>query len=516
MAPTPILDPRRWWALGAMAVSLIVVGLDLTVLNVALPTLATDLGASTSQLQWFANAYTLVLAALLLPAGLLGDRFGQKWLLLGALVLFGAASLACSFASTPGQLIAGRAVLGIGAAFLIPLSMSLLNVLFAPGERARAMTIWVMANSLGIPLGPVIGGWLLDNYRWGSVFLINLPLVAIGAVAVAFLVPASRGHRSGKIDVPGILLSGAGLVALTYGFIAAGDRGWGDTVTLASIATGAMLIAVFVFWQTRAKDALVDLTLFRMPTFTWSTLLATLASFAMMGLLFVLPQLFQAVQGADALQTGLRLLPVIGGLMVGAKVAERLIGAVGVKATVVSGFALMTAGLAVGAFTDAADGYGFVAVWMSLVGLSIGFVLPPAMGLAMGALTPERSGAGSGLIQALRQVGGTIGVAILGTVLNSAYRDSLDVTGLPAPAADAARDSASGALAIAGQLGSPALAESAREAFVHAMHATLWTASAVALLALVLAAAFLPRGGKDDTDTGATVEPPREVATIGS
>jgi hypothetical protein len=197
-------------------------------------------------------------------------------------------------------------------------------------------------------------------------------------------------------------------------------------------------------------------------------------------------------------------------------VAERLIGAVGVKATVVSGFALMTAGLAVGAFTDAADGYGFVAVWMSLVGLSIGFVLPPAMGLAMGALTPERSGAGSGLIQALRQVGGTIGVAILGTVLNSAYRDSLDVTGLPAPAADAARDSASGALAIAGQLGSPALAESAREAFVYAMHATLWTASAVALLALVLAAAFLPRGGRDDTDTGATGEPPREVATIGS
>jgi EmrB/QacA subfamily drug resistance transporter len=505
------LDSRRWWALGAMAVSLIVVGLDLTVLNVALPTLATDLGASTSQLQWFANAYTLVLAALLLPAGLLGDRFGQKWLLLGALVLFGAASLACSMAETPGQLIAARAVLGVGAAFLIPLSMSLLNVLFAPEERARAMTIWVMANSLGIPLGPILGGWLLDHYRWGSVFLINLPLAAIGALAVAFLVPASRGHRSGRIDVPGILLSAAGLVLVTYGFIEAGERGWGDGVTLGLIAAGAAVLAVFVFQQTRTTDALVDLTLFRTPAFTWSTLLATLASFALMGLLFVLPQLFQAVQHADALQTGLRLLPMIVGMMAGAKIAERLVARLNVKATIVFGFGLLVAGLVAGALTGTGSAYGYVGAWMGLVGFSVGFVLPPAMGLAMGTLTPERSGAGSGLIQALRQVGGTIGVAILGTVLNSAYRGSLDVTGLPAPAAEAARDSAAGALAVAERIGSPALAESARRAFTDAMQATLWTAAAVALLALVLAAVFLPRG-RDEVPGG----PKREVATIGS
>jgi DHA2 family multidrug resistance protein-like MFS transporter len=512
---TTTLDPRRWWALGAMSVSLIVVGLDLTVLNVALPTLATDLGASTSQLQWFANAYTLVLAALLLPAGLLGDRFGQKWLLLGALITFGAASAACAFASTPGQLIAARAALGIGAAFLIPLSMSLLNVLFAPGERARAMTIWVMANSLGIPLGPVLGGWLLDHYRWGSVFLINVPLVLIGAVAVAVLIPATRGHRSGRIDGLGIVLSGAGLVALTYGFVAAGERGWGDALTLSSIFGGAVVLAVFVLWQTRTTDALVDLALFRSARFTWGTVVATLASFALMGLLFVLPQLFQAVQGADALVTGLRLLPIIGGLLVGAKVAERLVQVAGVRVTVAAGFVLMLAGLAIGAFTDAGDGYGFVAVWVSLVGLSIGFTLPPVMDLAIGALSVERSGSGSGLIQALRQVGGTIGVAILGTVLNSAYRSNLDVSGLPPAIANAARDSASGAVAIAAQTNSPALAESARNAFVHGMAATLWTSAGVALLGLTVAIVFLPRKPKDatavPTDTGR-----EEVATIGT
>ncbi|TCO26364.1 EmrB/QacA subfamily drug resistance transporter [Kribbella steppae] len=504
------LDPRRWWALGAMSVSLLVVGLDLTALNVALPTLATELGASTSQLQWFANAYTLVLAALLLPAGLLGDRFGQKRLLLGALLMFGAASAACAVSSSPEQLIASRAALGVGAAFLIPLSMSLLNVLFAPGERARAMTIWVMANSLGIPLGPVLGGWLLDNYRWGSIFLINLPLVAVGLVAVALLIPATRGHRSGRIDVLGILLSGAGLVALTYGFVAAGERGWGSSVTLACIAGGVVLLAAFGAWQARVTDPLVELALFRSPRFTWGTVLATLASFALMGLLFVLPQLFQAVQGADALSTGLRLLPIIGGLLIGAKVAERLVVAVGTRVTVATGFVLMLGGLVLGALSDVGDGYGYAAIWVSLVGLSIGFTLPPVMDLAIGALTVERSGSGSALIQALRQVGGTIGVAILGTVLNSAYRDQLDVSGLPAEAAHSARDSASGAVAVAAQAKLPALAESARNAFVHGMNATLWTCCAVAALGLVLALAFLPRRSVSvESDS-------EEVVTIGS
>lgn len=479
---------RRWWALGAVAVSLLVVGLDLTVLNVALPTLATDLDASTSQLQWFANSYTLVLAALLLPAGLIGDRLGQKYVLLAALLLFGVASLACAYAGSPGWLIAARVLLGVGAAFLIPMSMSLVTAMFGPAERAKALTIWVMATSLGIPLGPVLGGWLLDHFWWGSVFLINLPLVAIGAVAVLAWVPRLPGTPGGRIDLAGIALSAAGLVASTYGFIRIGDHGWTDAGSLALVATGIILLAGFGWWQRRTTSPLADLTLIRNRSFGWGAVLATMSSFGLMGLLFVLPQLFQAVQGADAFHTGLRLLPIIGGMLVGAKVAERVAERAGTRTTVAVGYVLMAAGLAIGATSQAGDSYGRTAIWMSVVGLSVGFTLPPVMGAAMDTLPPGRAGSGSAMIQSLRQVGGTVGVAILGTVVNGGYRDRLDVDGLPPQVADAARGSVSAAVS----LGSPELAGSARRAFVHGMDLALLTSAAVALVALLLTIVFLP------------------------
>jgi len=484
--------PRRWWALGALAVSLLTVGLDLTVLNVAVPTLAVDLGASTTQLQWFGSAYTLALAALLLPAGLLGDRFGPKKLMLGALVVFGLASLWCAYATSPGELIAARIVLGVGAAFLIPLSLSLLNILFPPEERAKALTTWVMAMFLGIPLGPLLGGWLLDHFAWGSVFLINVPLTFVGLIAVLFLVPLTPGSASGGIDFAGIAVSTVGLVALTYGFVNAGEHGWTDPLTLGLIALGAVLLAVFGWAQTRVASPLTDLALFRSPRFTWGAVLATVASFALMGLMFVLPQLFQAVQGADALQTGLRLLPLIGGMLVSAKIAERLVTVVGVRAVVTGGFTLLAAGLAWGSMTSAADGYGATVGWVIVIGLGTGCTLPPLMTMAMGALTEGRSGAGSALIQVLRQVGGTIGVAVLGTVLNGVYRDGVDVHGLPAPVAETARGSASGAVAVAGQLRLPWLADSARVAFADGMGATLWVCAGLGVLGALLAVAFLP------------------------
>ncbi|SED79141.1 drug resistance transporter, EmrB/QacA subfamily [Amycolatopsis tolypomycina] len=486
------VQPRRWWALGALAVSLLTIGLDLTVLNVAVPTLAVDLGATTTQLQWFGNAYTLALAALLLPAGLLGDRFGPKKLLLGALTLFGLASLWCAYAGSPGELIAARVVLGVGAAFLIPLSLSLLNVLFPPEERAKALTTWVMAMFAGIPLGPLLGGWLLDHFAWGSVFLINVPLTAVGVVAVLFLVPLTPGAGGGRIDFAGIALSTSGLVALTYGFVHAGEHGWTDPLTCGLIVLGGALLAVFARAQTRVAAPLTDLALFREPRFVWGAVLATVASFALMGLLFVLPQLFQAVQGADALATGVRLLPLIGGMLVSAKLAERLVAVVGVRAVVTGGFVLLAAGLAWGLTTSPSGGYGATAGWETAIGLGTGATLPPLMTMAMGALTEGRSGAGSALIQVLRQVGGTIGVAVLGTVLNGVYRDGVDVGGLPAPVADAVRGSASGAVAVAEQLHRPGLAESARAAFTDGMAATLWVCAGLAVAGALLALLFLP------------------------
>ncbi|WP_370945241.1 DHA2 family efflux MFS transporter permease subunit [Amycolatopsis sp. cg5] len=494
--------PRRWWALGALSVVLIVIGLDLTVLSVALPTLATDLHASTTQLQWFSNAYTLVLAALLLPAGLLGDRLGQKRLLMGALAVFGAASAWCAFATSPGELITARAALGVGAAFLIPLSMSLVTVLFPAEERPKALTIWVMANSLGIPLGPVLGGWLLDNFAWGSVFLINVPLVLIGLVSVVFLIPSLRGSGAGRIDLAGIVLSSAGLVALTYGFVRIGETSWSDGLSWLAAGAGALLLAAFGLWQRRVRAPLVDMSLFRSREFTWGAVLATVSSFAMMGLIFVLPQLFQAVEGADALVTGLRLLPIIGGLLVGAKVAERLVEQAGPRGIVIVGFVLMTGGFVLGATTSATDGYGFVAVWETLIGLSLGFTMPTVTAMAMGAMSDARAGSGSAMIQALRQVGGTIGVAVLGTVLNSGYRDAVDVTGLPGPLAEAVRGSASGAAAVARQLESPGLLASARDAFVSGMDATLWTSAGFGALGILLSVVFLPRGVMEAAESG--------------
>jgi DHA2 family multidrug resistance protein-like MFS transporter len=482
----------RWWALGALALCTLAVGLDSTVLSVALPTLAGDLHATTGDLQWITTSYLLVLAAALLPAGMLGDRFGRKRMLLGALVVFGAASVACAYAVSTGQLIVARAALGLGAAVLMPLTSAVLTVLFEPAERPRALTVWVTASALGIPLGPLVGGWLLDNFWWGSVFLINVPLVLAGLVAVALWVPESYGDRARRFDPAGIVLSTVGLTALTYGIIEAGERGWTDPRSLLVATGGVALLAVFLAWQRRARAPLVDLALFGSRSFTWGAVLSTVASFGFFGMLFALPQFFQAIGGNDALGTGLRLLPVIGGLLAGARIAGRLEPRLGAKLVVTAGLVLMATGLAAGAATGPDTGYGYVAAWVSIAGLGLGFTMPPAMNAALGALTPERSGVGSGLIQAMRQVGGAIGVTVLGSVLNGAYRDQVDVSGLSAPAVDAVRDSATAGVAVAGSLGDQALLESVRSAFTSGMDLTLLVAAAVAVAGAVLAAVFLP------------------------
>jgi MFS transporter, DHA2 family, multidrug resistance protein len=486
-------ESRKWWALGAISFSLLAVGLDLTILNVALPTVATSLHASTSQLQWFADAYSLVLAAMLLPAGLLGDRFGRKRVLLGGLALFGLASLACSFAGSPGALIAARALLGLGAAVLMPLSIAILPVLFDAHERPRAMGVWVTANSIGIPLGPILGGWLLDNYRWGSVFLINVPLVIIGLIAVAVLVPESRNPRRPRLDLVGVLASSLGLAGVTYGVIEAGERGWGDPRALLTLVAGALVLVGFVLWErhlARRPDGspLVDLALFRSRGFTRGAILATLISFALFGVLFAMPQFFQAVAGTDALHTGLRILPIMGGLLVGARAGARIAERLGGWRNIVLGLELLTAALLAGATTTVDTGYGFTATWLVVIGLGLGFALPSAMDAALSALSADRAGVGSALVMALRQVGGTIGVAILGTVLGSAYRADL-----PASAGDAVRDSAAGGVAVAHRLDSAALLADVQHAFAHGLDVMLLVCAGIAAAGVVLALVFLPR-----------------------
>jgi DHA2 family multidrug resistance protein-like MFS transporter len=489
---------RKWWALAALALSVLVVGLDLTVLNVALPTLATDLHASTGDLQWFANAYNLALAAALLPAGLLGDRFGRKRLLLGALVLFGVASAACAYASSVGLLIGARAVLGLAAAFLIPLCMAQLPVLFTDEERPRALAIWVTANFVGMPLGPIVGGWLLGHVWWGAVFLLNVPVVVVAVVVVALLLPESRAERRPGLDPLGVVLGGAGLAALSYGVIRAGETGWTRPAALATMLAGALLLVVFVGWQrylTRRPGGqpLIDLSLFRSRGFTGGTVLATLVSFAMFGLMFVMPQYFQAVEGAGALGTGTRLLPIVGGMLVGARLGGVVTKGLPMRVSVALGFVLLAGGLFVGASTGTHTSYWLVATWMAVMGAGLGLGMPAAMNVALGALSAERSGSGSALIQAVRQIGGTIGVAILGSVLNAGYRGRVDTGGLPAQAAGAVRASVAAGAKVAGELRSAPLLESVRSAFTHATDVMLWVCGGIAAAGVVLALVILPR-----------------------
>ncbi|MBW6434794.1 DHA2 family efflux MFS transporter permease subunit [Actinoplanes hulinensis] len=476
---------RRWYALIALALCTLAIGLDSTVLSVALPTLALDLGATTADLQWFTTSYLLVLAAALLPAGMLGDRYGRKRLLLIALVLFGAASAACAYAETIGQLIAARAALGLGSAVILALMGAVLTVLFGEDERPRALSVWVTANALGVPLGPLLGGWLLDNFHWGSVFLINLPLVVLGLVAVATLLPESHGDRERRFDWLGVVLSASGLVALTYGIIEAGERGWSDPRALLTIAFGVLALGALVFWQRRATAPLIELELFRNRAFTGGTVLSTIAGFAFFGLLFALPQLFQAVGGHDALGTGMRLLPVIGGLIAGARAADRLTARLGARTLIAAGLAVIAVALAGGAVL----GYTLYGVWVTAAGVGLGLTMPPAMNAALGALTPERSGVGNAMVQSMRQVGSAIGVAVLGMAMNTAYRDAL-----PAAAPDEVRDSATAGVAVAGRLGDPALLDAVRAAFTDGMGVSLFVAAAVSAVGAVLALALLPAG----------------------
>src|SRR5438270_2818742 len=430
---------RKWWALVAMAASVLVVGLDLTVLNLALPTIASQLHASTGDLQWISDAYSLVLAAAILPAGRLGDRYGRKRILLIALTLFGISSVLCSYAANTGELIAARAVLGIGAAAIFPMSLSVIPVLFRPEERQRAIVLMSSATFLSFPIGPLVGGYLLDHFWWGSVFLINVPVVALALAAVIFLLPESRSTHRPSIDGIGVVLSSAGLTGLTYGFIQAGQNGWGDTSALATIVAGVVVLAVFIAWErrltraagSRGQQPLVELALFRSGGFTWGTLLTTLVTFAMFGLFFAMPLFFQEVLGATAMGSGLRLLPMIGGMLAGMIGGTRIASLVSVKTLIAAGFAIMAAALGLGATTSVSSGSGFSSAWIAIAGLGLGLALPQAMNVALGALSAERSGSGSALISAMRQVGATIGVAVLGTVLSSGYHARLSVAGLP-------------------------------------------------------------------------------------
>ncbi len=481
-------ERRRWWALVAVVFAALTIGFDVTILNVALPTLAEKIHASNSELQWIVDAYVLVFAGLLLPAGALGDRYGRRLLILVGLALFGVASAVAMFTTDPAQLIALRAVMGVGAAIITPVTLAVLPALFrTERDRRKSIAAVTVAGGIGIPLGPLAGGYLLDHFWWGSIFLVNVPITGLALIAVAVLIPESRDPSARPIDVPGAVLSTIGLVALVYGIIEGPNRGWSDGAIVISLAAGAAILAAFVAWQARAQFPVMELELFRSARFLWGAITGTLASFALFGLLFVLPQYLQAVRGNDAFNTGLRLLPMMGGLIVAGRASEKTVNALGNKIPVVAGLIVAAAGFGWGAATGTDTSYGEVASWLAVIGFGVGLSLTAATDAVLGSLPPDRAGGGTGVAQTLRQVGGALGVAILGSVLADTYGANL-----PAGAPDAARDSVAAAVAAAAKLGDPALLTAGRAAYLDAMSAVLLVCAAVAIAGAVAAAALLP------------------------
>lgn len=504
---------RKWWALGALMLAVLAVGLDGTILSVALPTLATALNASESDLQWFSSAYLLVLAAGMLPAGLLGDRYGRKKVMLCSLALFAAGSLACAYSPTPGAFIAARVVLGVAGAGLIVMALSAITVLFSEEERPRAVGVWATANFVALPIGPILGGWLLTHFWWGWVFLMNVPVALIGLLAALALVPESRAPQRPRIDTIGLVSSAAGLLALTYGLIEAGRNGWSDTWALVSMIAGLAALAAFVLWERRlggraGGHPLVDLGLFRSAAYTWGVILSATVALAMVGVLFTLPQYFQAVLGTDAMGSGLRLLPLIAGLVAGAIPADRVAARIGPKTTAAIGFALLATGLGLGARTGDQSGDSYLLLWLPVFGVGMGLALATAVSAALSELSQERSGVGSAVMQALQKTGAPFGVAVFGSVFNSAYRARLDLRSLSATAAQAVQESVFSGLGVAQRIGSAQLAASVRSAFVSGMDASLVVSAAIAAAGIVLALAFLP--GRAASTTVATAARPRE------
>ncbi len=526
----PEASDRRWLGLAVLCLSLVLIVLDNTVLNVALPTLVRELGATTTDLQWMVDAYVIVFAGLLLCAGALGDRFGRRRALQFGLVIFALASGLASVSGTSGQLIGSRAVMGLGAAFVMPATLSIIIALFRdPVERARAIAIWAGMAGMGVALGPVVGGWLLEHYWWGSVFLINLPIVALALVSGRLLLPESKDPSETRLDVTGAVLSIATIGVLLWAIIEGPVKGWSDPSTVAAFVTAVVLLGVFIWWERRIAHPMLDIAFFADPRFSAASASIALVFFALFGSFFLFTQLLQFVLGYSALEAGLRLLPISLVMGVVSPISARLVERIGTKVVVTAGLVTAAAGLALASTLDVDSGYGPLLAAMLVLALGISLVMAPATESVMGSLPPTKAGVGSAVNDTTRELGGALGVAVLGSLLASGYAASMATSlrnlPLPGEVLAAAGQSLGAALGLAADVGGPVgdtVALAARTAFVDAMGTGVLVAAGVALLGAVVAAAFLPgkatvassRQDLEDQDSGDEVRSNDERPTV--
>jgi len=492
---------RRWAILGVLMLSLLIVVLDNSILNVAIKTISTPaptgLGATQSELEWAINAYTLVFAGLLFTAGLLGDRLGRKKVLVGGLVVFGVGSALAAESGSPVQLIIFRALMGLGAAFVMPATLAVLMNVFERDEQPKAIGIWAGGVGLAIAIVPITGGLLLDHFWWGSVFLVNVPIVIIAVVLMLALVPDSRDPKPGRIDLVGVALSVVGLVLLVYGIIKGGQlANFTDPAVLLTIAAGLVVLIGFVLYEKRSDHPSIDIAYFKNKVFSAAIAAIALVFFALMGVTFFSVFYTQSVRGYSPLQTGLLMLPLAAAQLIFAPRARLVVDRFGVRAVTTGGLVLLAAMLAAFMILDADTPIWILEVIFFLMGTGMAHVMTPTSVVIMQALPREKAGSASALSNTFRQVGGALGIAVLGSVLSTAYRNGIeDKLGLlPAGLRHTAGESIEATLGIAAKLGprGDALVGAANDSFLHAMHVTALCGAGVAIVSAVVTALFLP------------------------
>src|ERR1700680_3771555 len=495
--------PRRRQILLVLCLSLLVVVIDNTILNTALPTLARVLHASTSSLQWITDAYTLCFAALLIPAGALGDRYGRRRSLLGGLAVFALGSTIAAFASGTGMLIGARVVMGLGAAFVMPATLSILNAVFPPRERPQAIASWSAVAGVGIVIGPTLGGLLLTHFWWGSVFLINVPLVVLALAGVLLTVPETAEPGGHRLDLLGTILVGGALLAIVDAIIEAPGRGWTGTVTLAEIAAGLVALGIFAWWELRIAHPLVDLRIFASRAFSAAAASVTVVFFALFGSLFVLTQYLQLVHGYSPLSAGLRALPFALAMAAVSPVSPVLATRFGTRLVIPAGMALMGLGLLDLSTAGVHTSYPPVALAVAIMGAGMGMVMAPASTIIMTTVPAHQAGAGSAIHDTIREVGGALGIAIVGSLAAAVYRsrlaDVLIARHAPSQVVHTATSSVAAANVVGKQVGGAPgseLVSAAHIAFVNAMAIGVRVAAAAALVSAVAAIFALPRHGK--------------------
>ncbi|MFJ1911954.1 MFS transporter [Streptomyces sp. NPDC088147] len=492
---------RRWAILGVLMFSLLIVVLDNSILNVAVKTIAapepTGIGATQSELEWAINSYTLVFAGLLFTSGLLGDRIGRKKVLLFGIAVFGLGSALAALSGSPAELIGYRALMGFGAAFVMPATLAVLMNVFERDEQPKAIGIWAGSVGLGIAIGPITGGLLLEHFWWGSIFLVNVPVAVVALVAMVLLVPDSKDPRPGRVDPLGVVLSIVGLVLLVYGIIRGGELAdFTGASVLAPLLGGVAVLALFVWHEKRSSHPSIDISYFRKPAFAAAVAAIALVFFALMGVTFFSAFYLQSVRGYSALQSGLLILPLAAAQMIFAPRARLVVDRFGARAVCTAGMLLVAAGLAAFALFGTDTPVWVLCLVFFIQGTGMAHIMPPVTVAVMQALPREKAGSGSAINNTFRQVGGALGIAVLGSVLSATYRGGIEghLGAVPAAARDAAGESIEATLGVAEKMG-PAgrpLISSAYDAFLDAMHVTALGSAAVALIGAVVVALFLP------------------------